>query len=85
LSENDPLLACENAVLTPHSLCWTDQLFSGCAEANIQAVLDVLAGKIPKSIVNKEIVQQPEWLAKLGRFATSTNQAMDARPLTQQT
>jgi phosphoglycerate dehydrogenase-like enzyme len=84
LSENDPLLACENAVLTPHSLCWTDQLFSGCAKADIQAVLDVFAGKIPKGIVNKEITQQASWLAKLSRFASITDQAVEGRQLAQQ-
>jgi D-3-phosphoglycerate dehydrogenase len=83
LSENDPLLACENAVLTPHALCWTDQLYSGCANANIQAVLDVFAGKIPKDIVNKGITQQPEWLAKLSRFASGTG--FERRPRAQQT
>jgi D-3-phosphoglycerate dehydrogenase len=80
LSEDDPLLGCENAVLTPHSLCWTDQLFSGCASADIQAVLDVFTGKIPQGIVNKEITQQPAWLAKLNRFASGTKQ-MGKRPL----
>jgi phosphoglycerate dehydrogenase-like enzyme len=69
INENDPLLACENTVLTPHSLCWTDQLFSGCAKSDIGAVLHITAGKIPEGIVNKDIIHKPAWLAKLSRFA----------------
>jgi phosphoglycerate dehydrogenase-like enzyme len=68
LGENDPLLTCDNAVLTPHALCWTDQLFSGCAEADIRAVLDVLGGRVPRGIVNKDIINKSEWAAKLHRL-----------------
>jgi phosphoglycerate dehydrogenase-like enzyme len=69
LHSSDPLLACDNAVLTPHALCWTDQLFSGCAESDITAVLDVFSGRIPRGIVNKDIVHKREWLAKLRGLA----------------
>jgi phosphoglycerate dehydrogenase-like enzyme len=69
LSENDPILACDNAVVTPHALCWTDQLYSGCGEADVRAILDAVQGRVPKGIVNKEITHKAEWLAKLRRFA----------------
>jgi D-3-phosphoglycerate dehydrogenase len=65
---NDPILGLDNVILTPHALCWTDQLFSGCAAADVQAVLDVLSGKEPRGIVNKEIVNDDRWRAKLTRF-----------------
>lgn len=84
LSQNDPLLACDNAVLTPHSLCWTDQLFSGCAGADIEAVLNILAGKIPEGIINKDVIRKPEWLAKLSRFASRGNEQVDMKLLAQQ-
>lgn len=70
LRTSDPLLACDGAVLTPHALCWTDQLFSGCAEADITAVLDLFNGRIPAGIVNKDIVHKQGWLAKLHKFAS---------------
>jgi phosphoglycerate dehydrogenase-like enzyme len=69
LPEHDPILACDNVVVTPHALCWTDQLYSGCAEADVKAVLDVVQGRVPTGIVNKEIVHKAEWLVKLHRFA----------------
>jgi phosphoglycerate dehydrogenase-like enzyme len=69
LNDNDPLLACDNAVLTPHALCWTDQLFSGCAEEDLNAVLDVRGGRVPRGIVNKDIIHRTDWVAKLARFA----------------
>jgi phosphoglycerate dehydrogenase-like enzyme len=69
LSSGDPLRTCDSVVLTPHALCWTDQLFSGCAEADINAVLDLFGGRVPRGIVNKDIIDKPGWLAKLNSFA----------------
>jgi phosphoglycerate dehydrogenase-like enzyme len=65
---DDPILALDNVLITPHSLCWTDQLSSGCAEAAVTSVLTVFAGREPRGIVNREILQNPTWRKKLDRF-----------------
>jgi len=64
----DPLYALDNVLLTPHSLCWTDQCFAGIGAADIKAVLDVMHGRVPTGLVNREIVEQPAWRAKLDRY-----------------
>jgi D-3-phosphoglycerate dehydrogenase len=69
----DPLLALDNVVLTPHSLCWTDELFAGCGRAAVAAVLDVLAGRTPANIVNPEVVNRDAWQAKLRRLAPAAD------------
>jgi phosphoglycerate dehydrogenase-like enzyme len=64
----DPLYALDNVLLTPHSLCWTDQCFAGIGAADIKAVLDVMHGRVPTGLVNREVVEQAGWLAKLDRY-----------------
>jgi D-3-phosphoglycerate dehydrogenase len=64
----NPLYRLDNVILTPHALCWTDQCFAGIGAADVKAVFDVMHGRVPTGIVNREIVDQPEWRAKLERY-----------------
>jgi phosphoglycerate dehydrogenase-like enzyme len=66
--KGDPLYKLENVLLTPHALCWTDQCFAGIGAADIKAVLDVMHGRVPTGIVNREVVDQPAWQDKLKRY-----------------
>jgi phosphoglycerate dehydrogenase-like enzyme len=66
--KGDPLYKLENVLLTPHALCWTDQCFAGIGAADIKAVLDVMHGRVPAGIVNREVVDQPAWQEKLKRY-----------------
>jgi len=68
--QSDPIFALDNVVITPHALCWTDQLSSGCAEAAVKAVLHVLSGKEPRGLVNTEILGNAAWRRKLDAFAS---------------
>ena len=65
---NDKILKLDNVILAPHSLCWTDQMFNRCGADDIQAAIDVMNGKIPKNIVNKEILNNNTWLKKLENY-----------------
>ena len=56
---DDPLFAWENVIVTPHALCWTDQLFAGCGAADVRAVMDVMEGQVPRGIVNGDVVDRP--------------------------
>ena len=64
----DPLYELDNVILTPHALCWTDQCFAGIGAADVKAVLDVMHGRVPTGIVNREVVDQPAWQDKLKRY-----------------
>ena len=66
---DDPLLALDNVIVTPHALCWTDQLFSGSGAADVRAVLAVMAGNVPKGIVNRDVIDRPGWAARLADYA----------------
>lgn len=62
------LYSIENVILTPHSLCWTDQCFASIGAADLEAVKAVLAGNAPEGIVNRAIVDNENWKAKLARY-----------------
>ncbi|HEY1383512.1 MAG TPA: NAD(P)-dependent oxidoreductase [Dongiaceae bacterium] len=69
---DDPILKLENIILTPHALCWTDQCFAGNGAADVKAVLDIQRGRVPRGVVNRAVLDQPRFRARLdayrGRF-----------------
>ena len=67
----NPLYRLDNVILTPHALCWTDQCFAGIGAADVKAVLDVMHGRVPTGIVNREIVERPTWRAKLEGYGAT--------------
>ena len=68
---DDPILGLDNVIVTPHALCWTDQLFAGSGAADVQAVLDLKDGRVPPAIVNRAVLDAPPWQEKLARYRGS--------------
>lgn len=62
---DEPILKLENVVLAPHALCWTDECFAGNGAADVRAVLEVMHGRVPRGIVNREIERSDLWRDKL--------------------
>ncbi len=67
-SADDPLFELENVIVTPHSLCWTDQCFAEIGAADIRAVMEMIAGREPEGIVNADITSNDKWRAKLADY-----------------
>ncbi len=65
IPDDDPLLRLDNVILTPHSLCWTDQCYRGMGTSAIASVLAILRGEIPSYIVNRQVLERPGMRAKL--------------------
>src|SRR5207302_5569105 len=64
IDPGNPLLAMENAILTPHSLCWTDECFHNMASTGLKSIVDALSGRVPEFVVNPEVLDHPrvrEW------------------------
>jgi D-3-phosphoglycerate dehydrogenase len=62
---SNPILKLDNVIVTPHALCWTDELFGNIARTSIGAVLEVHAGRRPEFVVNPEALAHPRaraWL-----------------------
>jgi D-3-phosphoglycerate dehydrogenase len=69
IAPDDPLLALDNVILSPHAVCWTDELFRGNGRAACQSILDVAAGRVPQDVVNRDVLEQAALQRKLARFA----------------
>ena len=55
----NPLLAMDNVIVTPHSLCWTDECFANMASIGLASIADVSMGKLPQYIVDREALAHP--------------------------
>ena len=65
---DEPILRLDNVIVTPHALCWTDQCFAGNGAADIAAMKEIMAGRAPRGIVNREVVDDPRWKERLDAF-----------------
>jgi D-3-phosphoglycerate dehydrogenase len=62
---DNPILKLDNVIVSPHALCWTDELFGNIARTAIGAVLAVHAGRRPEFLVNPAALGHPRakaWL-----------------------
>lgn len=57
--KDNPLLALDNVIVTPHGLCFTDECFTGIARNTFEAVRALADGHAPRYIVNREALQHP--------------------------
>ena len=60
----NPLLTMDDVIVTPHSLCWTDECFHNMASTGLRSIVDALNGRIPEFLVNRAVLQHPraaEW------------------------
>ncbi len=64
---DNPLLAMENVIVTPHSLCWTDECFHNMASTGLASIVDALAGRRPEFVVDPSVLDHPRVQAWLGR------------------
>ncbi len=55
----NPLLAMDNVIVTPHSLCWTDECFHNMASIGLKSIVDALAGRRPEYVVTREVLAHP--------------------------
>lgn len=53
---NNPLLKMDNVIVTPHSLCWTDECFRGLAESAMTSIVAVKRGERPRNVVNPDVI-----------------------------
>jgi len=61
----NPLLAMENVVVAPHSLCWTDELFRNNTESAFRSVVAVATGRTPTYVVNRDVLRHPDVRSRL--------------------
>lgn len=62
---DDPILKLDNVILSPHALCWTDQCFAGNGAADVAAVLEMQHGRVPRGVVNRDVLASDAWKTRL--------------------
>jgi D-3-phosphoglycerate dehydrogenase len=65
---DEPILALDNVILAPHALSHTDQCFAGIGASATGAVLAVMSGEPPRSLVDRAVLKHPAWQSKLAQY-----------------
>ena len=65
---DDPLLTLDNVILSPHGLAWTEEIARDNGLEACDNILSVASGQAPAGIVNREVLDQPAFRAKLERY-----------------
>lgn len=71
-SLDNPLFKLDNVILTPHSLCVTNELVMGQWEEVLSQMSQIIKGEMPESVVNPDAWHTLEFQAKLKRFLSET-------------
>jgi phosphoglycerate dehydrogenase-like enzyme len=71
LPADDPLIAMDNVVLTPHWLPVTRQSVWFAVSAMAEGMIRVAQGRVPDHVVNRDVLDRPGFQAKLARFAAN--------------
>jgi len=58
----------DNVLLAPHSIAWTNELFRDIGRSVCQGMLDLSLGKIPRGVVNPQVVDRPGFREKWARL-----------------
>jgi phosphoglycerate dehydrogenase-like enzyme len=72
--EGEPLTAppsfasFDNVLLAPHCIAWTEELFRDIGRSVCTGMLDLVAGRVPKGVVNREVLERPSFQAKWKRL-----------------
>ncbi|HEX5444502.1 MAG TPA: NAD(P)-dependent oxidoreductase [Pirellulales bacterium] len=69
IAADDPLLQLDNVIVSPHAICWTDELFLANGRVACRHILDVAAGLVPTSVVNAQVLEHAAMHDKLTRYA----------------
>lgn len=66
--EDDPLFQLDNVILAPHAVAWTEELMRENTIETCQNLLTVARGELPHAIVNRDVLANPKFQAKLARY-----------------
>jgi phosphoglycerate dehydrogenase-like enzyme len=79
LSPDSPLATMENAILTSHSIAWTEELFRDMGRIDCQGALAVYRGEAPDHVVNPRVLSHPAFLQKLASYKAAFSAKDDAQ------
>jgi phosphoglycerate dehydrogenase-like enzyme len=68
LPVDDPLIGLDNVILTPHWLPTTHKVVRDVMDMMARGMLLAARGQIPENVVNRDVLDRPEFRAKLAEF-----------------
>ena len=69
LKLDDPLLALDSVIATPHWSASTTDVFAATSRAMVAGMLRAAHGEVPDDVVNRAVLGRPGFRAKLARYA----------------
>ncbi|MEC3852427.1 glyoxylate reductase [Paenarthrobacter ureafaciens] len=69
LNPDDEILSMDNVVLSPHSLCWTEDFTRDVSAGAIASIIAVAEGQRPSDVLNPEVFDTAAFAAKRRRKA----------------
>jgi phosphoglycerate dehydrogenase-like enzyme len=70
LDPTDRLLGLDNVIVAPHAICWTDECFQAMGESACRSIVDLAAGRLPRFVVNREVLKHPRVRERLSDRGT---------------
>lgn len=70
-AEDNPLLAMDNVILSPHGMAWTQEGMAGNSRDACRNLVSVAAGEVPPCLADPAVVSQAGVQAKLARWRNS--------------
>jgi phosphoglycerate dehydrogenase-like enzyme len=70
LPEGHPFIRMEQVILAPHALAWTDDLYRNNSVMALENLLAVFQGGTPRYIVNKQVLEQPQFRSRQAKLAS---------------
>ena len=67
---DNPILGMDNVVVSPHSLCHTDEYYKLAWSGKLRQAAQILRGEIPDALVNTEVLKTPAFQTKFKKFQT---------------
>jgi len=68
LPPDDPVRDCANVILIPQSLAWTHDMLEGAGKEACRQILQVGRGEIPRALVNRRVIENAAFRAKLDYY-----------------
>jgi len=57
IAADNPLLAMDNVIITPHALCWTDECFHDIAATALESIVAFSLGERPVHLINPAVMR----------------------------
>ena len=67
-AKENPLFTMPNVIVTPHNIAWTDELALGMGRSAFTAIKAISTGQHPQFVVNRDVLDTPQFKKKLAQW-----------------